>query len=57
MVQNSQESNSGPLSRPFARGEVNDKMAIFAVFSVLDHSELGRVVSTVIFFKQRFFSY
>ena len=25
-------SNSGPLSRPFARGEVNDKMAIFAVF-------------------------
>ena len=36
--------STGPLARPFARGTVNDRMAILPVFSsVLDYSGRGGV--------------
>ena len=41
------DCSNGPLARPFARGTVNDLMAILSVFfPIFDHSLLVQVVAT-----------
>ena len=38
------DCSTGPLARPFARGKVNDWMAILSVFfSIFDHSAGGQM--------------
>ena len=44
-IEKNTDVRNGPLARPFARGEVNDQIAILSViFPIFDHSAAGEPI-------------